>query len=71
MAGQQLKVMKRIRPLAVGVEAVITRHGTLVGPLMIDLTGLPELTPYARRLVRQRHVPRRAVDEAAQRRPRR
>jgi len=28
------------------VEAVLTRHGTVVGPFMIDLTGYPELTPY-------------------------
>jgi hypothetical protein len=28
------------------VEAVLTRHGTLVGPLMSDITGHPELTPY-------------------------
>jgi biotin carboxylase len=42
----ELKVMKRIncRPLA--VEAVLTRHGTLVGPIMADITGHPELTPY-------------------------
>ena len=26
---------------------MLTRHGTLVGPLMRDLTGHPELTPYA------------------------
>jgi biotin carboxylase len=25
---------------------VITRHGTLVGPLMAELAGFPELTPY-------------------------
>jgi hypothetical protein len=30
----------------VAVEAVLTRHGTVVGPFMIDLTGYPELTPY-------------------------
>ncbi len=47
MAGQQLKVMKRIRPLEVCVEAVITRHGTLVGPYVASLVGYPELTPYA------------------------
>jgi hypothetical protein len=29
------------------MEAVVTRHGTLVGPLMTELTGFPELTPYA------------------------
>jgi hypothetical protein len=46
MAGQELKVMRRIIPRAVAVEACITRHGTVVGPLMIDLTGYPELTPY-------------------------
>jgi biotin carboxylase len=28
------------------VEACITRHGTIVGPFMTDLTGYPELTPY-------------------------
>ncbi len=28
------------------MEAVLTRHGTVVGPFMIDLTGYPELTPY-------------------------
>ena len=38
--------MRRINPRAVAVEACITRHGTLVGPLMTDLTGHPELTPY-------------------------
>ena len=28
------------------MEAVLTRHGTIVGPFMTDLTGYPELTPY-------------------------
>ncbi|MET0741569.1 MAG: biotin carboxylase [Candidatus Nanopelagicales bacterium] len=46
MADEQLKVMKRINNLAVAVEAVNTRHGTVVGPFMTDLTGYPELTPY-------------------------
>ncbi len=44
--GQQLKVMKRINNRAAAVEACITRHGTIVGPFMTDLTGYPELTPY-------------------------
>lgn len=43
---QDLKIMKRIRNRAVAVEAVNTRHGTVVGPFMTDLTGYPELTPY-------------------------
>lgn len=46
MSAEELKVMKRIRNKAAAVEAVITRHGTVVGPFMTDLTGYPELTPY-------------------------
>jgi biotin carboxylase len=42
----ELKVMRRINHRAIAVEAVLTRHGTLVGPLMNDITGHPELTPY-------------------------
>jgi biotin carboxylase len=44
--GQDIKVMKRIEPRELAIEGVITRHGTLVGPLMAELTGFPELTPY-------------------------
>jgi len=46
LVGQDLKVMKRIDPQEAAIEGVITRHGTLVGPLMTELTGFPELTPY-------------------------
>ena len=46
MVDQQLKVMKRINCRAAAVEAALTRHGTVVGPLMTDLTGYPELTPH-------------------------
>lgn len=46
IVGEQLKIMKRINNKAVAVEACITRHGTVVGPFMTDLTGYPELTPY-------------------------
>jgi len=42
----EIKVMKRIEPRELAIEGVITRHGTLVGPLMAELTGFPELTPY-------------------------
>ncbi len=44
--GQHVKIMKRINNKAAAVEAVLTRHGTIVGPFMTDLTGYPELTPY-------------------------
>jgi biotin carboxylase len=46
IVGQPLKVMQRIDPIECAIEGVITRHGTLVGPLMAELTGFPELTPY-------------------------
>jgi hypothetical protein len=46
VAGESLKVMKRIEPRELAIEGVITRHGTLVGPLMAELVGFEELTPY-------------------------
>jgi hypothetical protein len=46
MDHQELKVMRRVDVSAVAVEACVTRHGTVVGPVMTDLTGFPELTPY-------------------------
>ena len=46
MAREELKVMKRIEPREAAIEGVVTRHGTLVGPVMTELTGFPELTPY-------------------------
>jgi biotin carboxylase len=46
IVGEELKVMRRIDPRECAIEGVITRHGTLVGPLMAELTGFPELTPY-------------------------
>src|SRR4029078_101693 len=46
IVGQQQKIMKRINPRAIAVEAVLTRHGTVVGPFMTELTGHSELTPY-------------------------
>ncbi len=46
MVDEELKVMKRIDPRCGTVEAVATRHGTLVGPIMTELVGHKELTPY-------------------------
>jgi hypothetical protein len=42
----EVKVMKRIRCRQTTIEGCIARCGTLVGPLMTELVGLPELTPY-------------------------
>ena len=44
---QQVKVMRRIDCMPTAVEACATRWGTFVGPLMTELVGLPQLTPYA------------------------
>ena len=43
---EHLKVMRRINHLPGTVEAVATRHGTLVGPMQTDITGFSEVTPY-------------------------
>ncbi len=43
---QKLKVMKRINHLPGTIEGCATRHGTLVGPVMTDITGYSEITPY-------------------------
>ncbi|MBL0921858.1 MAG: biotin carboxylase [Phycisphaerales bacterium] len=46
VAAPEVKVMKRIRCRGSALEACVTRHGTIVGPLMTELIGFPELTPY-------------------------
>ncbi len=42
----EVKIMKRIRCRGSALEACVTKHGTIVGPLMTELVGFPELTPY-------------------------
>lgn len=46
VAGVEIKVMKRINHRPIAIEAVLTRHGTVVGPCMTEITGHHELTPY-------------------------
>jgi biotin carboxylase len=79
LPSMDLKVMRRIEHRAIAVEAVLTRHGTIVGPLMNDITGHPELTPYrggwagndypatltAGQKLRARELTRRLGDELA------
>jgi hypothetical protein len=43
---REVKVMKRIEPLGSTLEACVTRCGTVAGPLLTELIGHPELTPY-------------------------
>ena len=42
----EMKVMKRVNCLGSAIEACTTRRGTVVGPLMTELVGFKELTPY-------------------------
>jgi len=42
----EVKIMKRIDCRQTAIEACVTRHGTIVGPLMTELVGFKELTPY-------------------------
>jgi hypothetical protein len=42
-----VKIMRRIRCRQLTIEACVTRHGTLVGPLQTELIGFAELTPYS------------------------
>ncbi len=46
IADVEIKVMKRINHRPIAIEAVLTRHGTVVGPCMTEITGHHELTPY-------------------------
>ena len=45
-AEKEVKVMKHVRCRGSALEACVTRHGTLVGPLMTELVGFKQLTPY-------------------------
>lgn len=45
-AEKEVKVMKRINCMGSAIEACVTRHGTIVAPLMTELVGFKELTPY-------------------------
>ena len=42
----EIKIMKRITCRGSAIEACATKQGTIVGPLMTELVGFPELTPY-------------------------
>ncbi len=42
----EVKIMKRINCRGSAIEACTTRQGTIVGPLMTELVGFEELTPY-------------------------
>jgi D-alanine-D-alanine ligase-like ATP-grasp enzyme len=42
----EVKIMKRINCRGSTIEACATKHGTIVGPLLTELVGFKELTPY-------------------------
>lgn len=43
---KEVKIMKRINCRGSALEACVTRHGTIVAPLMTELVGFKEMTPY-------------------------
>lgn len=43
---REVKIMKRINCRGSAIEACVTRHGTVVAPLMTELVGFKEMTPY-------------------------
>ncbi len=45
-AENEVKIMKRINCRSATIEACTTASGTLVAPLMTEIVGKPELTPY-------------------------
>ncbi len=45
-AESEVKIMKRIKCRGATMEACATRSGTLVGPLLTEVVGRKELTPY-------------------------
>lgn len=46
VAEDEVKIMKRINCKGSAIEACVTRHGTIVAPLMTELVGFKDLTPY-------------------------
>jgi len=46
LAEKEVKVMKRINCRGAAIEACVTQQGTIVAPLMTELVGFKELTPY-------------------------
>jgi biotin carboxylase len=42
----EVKIMKRINCKGSAIEACVTQNGTIVAPLMTELVGFKELTPY-------------------------
>ncbi len=43
---EKVKVMRRISCTGTAIEACATKWGTFAGPLMTELIGVPDLTPY-------------------------
>ncbi|MEZ4902168.1 MAG: biotin carboxylase [Spirosomataceae bacterium] len=46
VAEAEVKIMKRINCRGAAIEACVTKQGTIVAPLMTELVGFKELTPY-------------------------
>ena len=45
-AEERVKVMRKVQCQQVAIEACATRNGTYIGPILTEIIGNPELTPY-------------------------
>ncbi len=45
-AEEKVKIMKKIDCVQIAIEAVATKNGTFVGPILTEIIGHPDLTPY-------------------------
>jgi hypothetical protein len=46
-AEDKVKVMQKIDCMQIAIEAVATKNGTFIGPILTEIIGNPDLTPYA------------------------
>ena len=45
-AEDKVKIMRKIDCVQIAIEAVATKNGTFVGPILTEIIGHPDLTPY-------------------------
>ena len=45
-AEDKVKIMRKIDCIQIAIEGVATKNGTFVGPILTEIIGHPDLTPY-------------------------
>lgn len=64
ITGPQIKIMRYINHLPLAAEAIATRSGAVVGPVLREITGHPELTQYRGGWAGSEHYPGLLSDRA-------